>query len=100
MEIRLLTGTALVRIGEPNVEPIFVLALTAIKDPNGSIRAQAASTLGWLGGARAAAAVAPLMQDTDSLVAISAAAAYLRATAKPTEALPPIGAPDSAARAR
>ncbi len=100
MEIRLLTGTALVRIGEPNVDPIFVLSLTAIKDPNGSIRAQAASTLGWLGGARAAAAVAPLMQDPDSLVAISAAAAYLRATAKPTEALPPIGATDSAARAR
>jgi len=100
MEIRLLTGTALVRIGEPNAEPIYLLCLKAIKDPSASIRAQAASTLGWIGGERAADAVAPLLQEADSLVAISASAAYLRATAKPTEALPPIGATDSAARAR
>jgi len=98
MEIRLLTGTALVRIGEPNVEPIYLLCMKAIKDPSGSIRAQAASTLGWIGGTRAADAVAPLMQENDSLVSISAAAAFLRATAKPADALPPIGATESTTR--
>ena len=100
MEIRLLTGTALVRIGEPNLEPIYLLCMKAIKDPSGSIRAQAASTLGWIGGARAADAVAPLMQEADSLVSISAAAAYLRATAKPGDAPPMNESVDSAARAR
>ena len=99
IEIRLLTGTALVRIGEPNVEPIYLLGMKAIKDPSGSIRAQAASTLGWIGGSRAAAAVAPLMQEADSFVAISAAAAYLRATAAPTDALPPISGTKSTAQA-
>ncbi|MSQ90575.1 MAG: hypothetical protein EXS01_04160, partial [Phycisphaerales bacterium] len=79
LEIRLLAGTALIRIGEPNLEPIFQLCATAIKDSSPTIRAQAAATLGWAGGQRARDAIAPLLEDPDPMVRLIAATAYLRA---------------------
>ncbi len=79
LEIRLIVGTALIRIGEPNVEPILLLCETAIKDPSPSVRAQASATLGWVGGPRALALLAPALADPVPIVRLTAAAGYLRA---------------------
>ena len=80
IEIRLIAGAALVRIGEPNLEPIFELCSTAVLNQSPTIRAQAAATLGWAGGKRALDAIAPLLKDPYALVRLTAASAYLRAS--------------------
>ena len=85
IEIRLIVGTALIRIGEPNLEPVFQLCESAIRDPSPSVRAQAAATLGWAGGSRATALLAPALADPVPIVRLTAAAAFLRAA-------PPSGA--------
>ncbi|MSR43841.1 MAG: apolipoprotein N-acyltransferase [Phycisphaerales bacterium] len=80
LEIRLIAGEALIRIGEPNLEPIFQLCQTAVVDPSPAIRGQAVATLGWAGGQRACSAIAPLLSDPVPIVRLTAAAAYLRAS--------------------
>lgn len=80
VEIRLIAGVALIRIGEPNRDPIFQLCQVAVKDVAPTIRAQAAATLGWVGGKRSLDALAPLLQDPVAMVRLSAANAYLRAS--------------------
>jgi HEAT repeat protein len=82
LEIRLIAGASLARIGEPNLEPVIVVAEAALTDPSPSIRAQAVATLGWVGGDRALVAIAPLLSDPVPLVRLAAAVASLRA-AKP-----------------
>lgn len=79
LEIRLIVGTALIRIGEPNVEPILQLCELAVKDPSPSVRAQASATLGWVGGPRALALLAQALADPVPIVRLTAAAGYLRA---------------------
>lgn len=79
LEIRLIVGTALIRIGEPNVQPILQLCETAIKDPSPSVRAQASATLGWVGGPRALALLSQTLADPVPIVRLTAAAGYLRA---------------------
>ncbi len=81
IEIRLIAGAALARIGEPNLEPILQLCQVAVKDSAPTIRAQAAATLGWVGGQRSLDTLAPLLRDPYALVRLSAASAYLRASA-------------------
>lgn len=79
IEIRLIAGAALARIGEPNLEPIFQLCVIGAIDPSPVIRAQTAATLGWLGGERARTALALLLNDEAPMVRLAAAAGYLRA---------------------
>ena len=86
LEIRLIVGTALIRIGEQNVEPILVLCETAIKDPSPSVRAQASATLGWVGGPRALALLTPVLADPVPIVRLTAAAGYMRAKPKTVSA--------------
>ena len=82
LEVRLIVGTALVRIGEPNLEPILQLCVTSIKDPSPSVRAQTAATLGWVGGPQAIALLSGAMADPVPIVRLTAAAGYMRATTK------------------
>jgi len=80
VEIRLIVGAALVRIGETNVEPILQLCSVCVRNPSPEIRCQAVATLGWVGDQRAIDAIAPLLNDPVPIVSMTAAAAYLRAT--------------------
>ncbi len=84
IEIRLIVGAALARIGEPNLEPILQLCQVAAKNSAPTIRAQAAATLGWVGGKRALDALAPLLRDPYAMVRLTAASAYLRASPDPS----------------
>ncbi len=84
IEIRLIAGAALARIGEPNLEPIMQLCQVAAKDSAPTIRAQAAATLGWVGGKRALDALTPLLRDPYAMVRLSAASAYLRVFPDPS----------------
>ena len=79
IEVRLIAGASLARIGEPNLDPIFQLCATAVKDPSPGVRAQAVATLGWAGGSRALVAIEPLLADPVPMVRLTAAAAQLRA---------------------
>ncbi len=80
IELRLIAGASLMRIGEQNQEPIFALCKVAAKDPSPTVRGQAAATLGWVGGQRALDAIAPLLQDSVAMVQLTAATAYMRAS--------------------
>ena len=84
IEIRLIVGAALARIGEPNLEPILQLCQVAAKNSAPTIRAQAAATLGWVGGKRALDALAPLLRDPYAMVRLTAASAFLRASPDPS----------------
>ena len=84
IEIRLIVGAALARIGEPNLEPVLQLCQVAAKDSAPTIRAQAAATLGWIGGKRALDALAPLLRDPYAMVRLTAASAFLRAFPDPS----------------
>ena len=79
IEVRLIAGASLARIGEPNLEPILQVASAATKDPSPAIRAQAAATLGWVRGERATAVLMPLLDDPVPMVRLTAAVACLRA---------------------
>ncbi len=78
IEVRLIAGASLARIGEPNLEPILQLCQSAAKDSAASVRAQAAATLGWVGGEKATILLAGLLDDKAPLVRLNAAASLVR----------------------
>ena len=80
LEVRLIAGASLARIGEENLEPIYQVCGMASRDQSPAIRAQAAATLGWAGGPQARTALTPLLDDPAPMVRLTAAAAYLRAS--------------------
>ena len=84
VEIRLAAAAALAKLGSGPLLQVYEFASSAATDRDPMIRAQAAATLGSLGGPQAAARLSPLLRDQSPLVQVAAAAGLLRAGTKST----------------